>query len=103
MDNIDLSPLMSSQPELYAIFLLVAYLGRKYWPLLKQKIEMQRAQLDGDLRREKLLQDILDCVVRQNAKLDTLASKDDVIYSLKERLETPILTSESIAKQAING
>lgn len=79
MDNIDLSPLLSTKPELYAIFGLMAYLGKKYWPLLKEKVELSRSQSEINLRQEKYLADISEKLTIMIGKLDCFATKDDVI------------------------
>lgn len=106
MGDIDLSPLMNSQPELYAIFLLVAYIGRKAYPLLKQNIVLKQSTLDCLMRIEQSIKEngkeTKDAMMQIAAVLNTVATKDDVIYSLKERLETPIISSDSIAKQAVS-
>jgi hypothetical protein len=105
MGNIDLSPLMNSQPELYAIFLLIAYIGRKAYPLLKQNIVLKQSTLDCLIRIEQGIREngkeTKDAIAQIVATLNTVATKDDVIYSLKERLETPIVSLDSISKQAV--
>jgi hypothetical protein len=105
MDNIDLSPLLNSQPELYAIFLLLAYLGRKYWPILKKKVEIQQSQFECDARREQHLLDISEKLSTLIAKMDGFATKDDVIDLLLKRQipkkEKPLNGSGTIVKQGV--
>lgn len=104
MDNIDLSPLLSTKPELYAIFGLVAYLGKKYWPLLKERVELSRAQQDSNIRQERHLEDISNKLTIMIGKFDSVASKDDVIDLALRRpakKEAAINGSGSIVKQGI--
>ncbi len=102
MDKEIVSTFMSSQPELYAIGLLIAYLGRKYWPLFKEKVEMGRSQLEGAARQEKHLSDISDKLTIMITKLDGFATKDDVIDLLLHKPSKKVLNgSGSIIKQGI--
>ncbi len=105
MDNIDLSPLLNSQPELYAIFLFMAYIWKRVYPLLKQNIVLKQSTFDCLMRIEQGIKDngkeTKDAITDVAATMKTLATKDDVIYSLKEKLEPPILASGSIVKQGV--
>lgn len=103
MDIAQILPLLVGRPESYAILVVILIFGWKYFPVLKKKVEMQQSQLEGDVRRERLLQDIVSTLNKLNSSMQTLATKDDVIEILlhKPAKKTVLNGSGSIAKQGV--
>lgn len=102
MEFSDILSLFGGQPELYAILALLGYATKKLFPLLKQRMAVEQSKLEGSIRQEELLKDILNAINAVNANLNTLATKDDVIELLIHQPKKRVLNgSGSIAKQGI--
>lgn len=107
MDLPQLVDMLSGRPESFGILAILVIFGWKYFPVLKKKVEMQqsqlemqRAQSEGDMRRERILQDIASTLAVLNK---TVATKSDIIdlMSQKSTENKALNSSGSIVKQGI--
>ena len=103
MGGLDILSLFSGQPELYAILALLCWMAKKTFPLLKQRMIMEQSKLEGNVRREDILKEILEALNTVNSNIKTLATKDDVIDILLHKPKNKVLNgSGSITKQGID-
>jgi hypothetical protein len=102
MESLDLSKLLSSQPELYAILAVLLYAVKKIFPILKISVETQKSHLEC-LQRIEQKTDANTAATQDNTStLKNLLNKDDVIDLLLHRPSKKVVNgSGSVLKQGI--
>lgn len=109
MEGVDLSKLLSNQPELYAILAVLIYAVKKIFPLLKTSVETQKSHLECLQRIEQktdsntaAINANISAIQENSSTLKTLLSKDDAIDLLLHRPSKKVVNgSGSVAKQGI--